>query len=85
MSFLGIGTAIGAVESLVSALGGGSSSASSSSASSGSLGTFTSPMQSVFAQFGQGTGQSVLSELIDNGDDDAAAAGGLAGAAASLA
>jgi hypothetical protein len=42
-------------------------------------------MQSVFAQFGQGTGMSVLNELIDNGGDDAAAAGGLGAAAAALA
>jgi len=84
MSFLGIGNAIGVVEGLVSALGGGSSS-SSSSASGGSLGSFTSPMQSVFAQFGQGTGMSVLNELIDNGGDDAAAAGGLGAAAQALA
>jgi hypothetical protein len=41
-------------------------------------------MQSVFSQFGQGTGMSVLNELIDNGGDDAAAAGGLGSAAASL-
>ncbi len=85
MSFLSIGNAIGAVESLVSSLGGGSNSSSSSSASSGSVGTFTSPMQSVFAQFGQGTGMSVLNELIDNGGDDAAAAGGLSSAAQALA
>jgi hypothetical protein len=83
MSFLGIGGAIGAVESIVSALGGGSTS--SSSASGGSVGTFTSPMQSVFAQFGQGTGMSVLNELIDDVGDDAAAAGGLGSAATSLA
>jgi len=42
-------------------------------------------MQSVFAQFGQGTGMSVLNELIDDGGDDAAAAGALGSAAASLA
>jgi hypothetical protein len=85
MSFLNIGSALGAVESIVNTLAGGSSSSASSASSGGSLGSFTSPMQSVFSQFGQGAGQSVLSELIDNGGDDAAAAGGLADAAASLA
>jgi hypothetical protein len=84
MSFLGIGSALGAVEGLVSSLTGGSN-ASQASASSGSVGTFTSPMQSVFAQFGQGTGMSVLGELIDDVGDDAAAAGGLGSAAAALA
>jgi len=83
MSFLGIGNALGAIEGLVSALGRGSN-ATSSSASSGAVGTFTSPMQAVFSQFGQGTGMSVLNELIDNGGDDAAAAGGLGSAAAAL-
>jgi len=84
MGFLSsIGGALGAVSGLLGSLTGGSAS-SGSAASGGSLGSFTSPMQSVFSQFGQGTGMNVLNELIDDGGDDAAAASGLSDLAGSL-
>ncbi|MGB8265066.1 MAG: hypothetical protein WCE44_01960 [Candidatus Velthaea sp.] len=86
MGFLSsIGSALGAVEGLVGALTGGSSSRGASSAASGSGGSFTSPIQSVFSQFGQnGMGMSVLNELIDDGGDDTTAASSLSGLAGSL-